>query len=814
MSTASPAPQPRPRRRWWLRLLIVLLALGLISSGGGLWFVTSVMNGSLPKLSGSFQVPQIDQTVRIERDAQGVPSIHGASYPDICFGLGVLHAQDRFFQMDLLRRKAAGELSALVGAVALPMDTQTRVHRFRARMQAVWEAMPPAEKLPIQRYCDGVAWGLANGYVESNAKPFEYHVLRTEPEAWQPEDCLLCVCSMYLELQNSQIAVKKARGKLHKSFPPEVANFFDPDGTPWDAAIDGSTVPIAPIPKKESLNFRLNQNLNRIASAPVSSLAWETPQLGSNNWVVAGKNTRHGGAIVCDDMHLAINLPNIWYRTAMHWTDADGTARRACGVTLPGGPAIVAGSNGYIAWGFTNTEGNWLDLLFIESNPKNRSQYNSTSGWKDISVHQEQIAVKGEAPVSVTIRETEWGPIVEEDQEPPYVIRWVAHQPGGVNLKSMEILQARTLEQALDIANQCGIPHQNCIIGDRSGRIAWTIAGRIPRRPVGGPRGWAQALQHVAWDGFLKPSEYPRVVDPASGRIWTANNRVVGGAMFATLGNGGVDIGHRAGQIRDRLMAIESADEKDMLKVQLDDEARSMQKWKKLFLDTVPKDGSRPKRTELREHVTNWDGHASAAGVGYTVLNHFRNEIRTLVYEPLLELMARKQYLGNYTVAMMQQMEGPLWALVSEKPEHLLHPRYPTWNALFLDAADRTVAVMQSTGTPIDEQTWGTVNGAKVRHPLSAAIPLSGRWLNRPDAPLPGARRDLPRISSPGHGASERFAVSPGKEEQGIFHMPGGQSGHPLSPHYTDGHAAWEQGLPTPFLPGPKVSELIFEKGK
>ncbi|HMO36291.1 MAG TPA: penicillin acylase family protein, partial [Gemmatales bacterium] len=162
--------------------------------------------------------------------------------------------------------------------------------------------------------------------------------------------------------------------------------------------------------------------------------------------------------------------------------------------------------------------------------------------------------------------------------------------------------------------------------------------------------------------------------------------------------------------------------------------------------------------------------------------------------------------------SMMQQMEGPLWTLLDQQPEHLLPPRYPTWRDLCIDAVDRTIIVMQSTGTPLEEQHWGTVNAPRVGHPLSAAVPFSARLLNLPETPLPGSRRDLPRISSTGHGASERFAVSPGREEQGIFHMPGGQSGHPLSPHYQDGHAAWEQGLPTPFLPGPKVSEMIFEK--
>lgn len=205
------APPVRKRRRWWLRIVVVLFAMVLVSGTGGFWYIRSVLNASLPVLSGNFQAASIDATLRIERDSQGVPTLIGKNLNDIAFGLGVLHGQDRFFQMDLLRRKAAGELSALVGKAALPLDTSSRVHRFRSRMKAIWEKMKPEEQLPIKRYCDGVAWSLSNGFAEKGAKPFEYHLLRSEPQPWQPEDCLLCVCAMYMELQSSQIPVELVR---------------------------------------------------------------------------------------------------------------------------------------------------------------------------------------------------------------------------------------------------------------------------------------------------------------------------------------------------------------------------------------------------------------------------------------------------------------------------------------------------------------------------------------------------------------------------------------------------------------------------
>lgn len=816
-SVASPTASsvPRRKRRWILRIFVVLLALVLVASASGLWYVNSVLNASLPVYSGNYQVAGVQKTLRIERDAQGVPTLHGSSFPDLAFGLGVVHAQERFFQMDLLRRKAAGELSALVGAAALPVDKQSRVHRFRSRMRAIWEKMSAEEQEPIKRYCQGVAWGLEHGFAGKGAKPFEYHLLRCELTPWQPEDCLLCVCAMYLELQSDQITVEMIRANLYAAFTPEVARFFDPDGTPWDAAIDGSKVPIASLPTAEQLPLHNDPALKSMAGFEMPKPLSDKPMLGSNNWAVSGKKTKHGGALIADDMHLGISMPNIWYRACLKWTDADGTPRQACGVTLPGGPAIVAGSNGYVAWAFTNTEGDWLDLLAIESDAINNKRYKTLTGVANYVVHEEMIEVKGEKPQPFTVVETIWGPVVAQDRrQTSYALRWVAHDPDGVNMKTTQMLKARTVEEAMNVAASCGIPHQNYVCGDRSGRIAWTIAGRIPKRSAP-QRAATPALKQNPWQGFLTAEEYPRVVEPEQGRIWTANNRVVGGEMFAKLGNGGVDSGLRAGQIRDRLMAVEQADEKNMLAIQLDDEARSLQKWKALFLETVPaEEKDNPRRSALRRLVLSWDGYARSNSVGYLILEQFRSEVASLVYKPVQAMVAQKGAFPDVNIIRLQQMEGPLWAMLTQKPQHLLNPRYETWQAQLLDAIGRVSERMQNTGKPFEEQTWGEANATRVRHPLSAAIPMFSKWLDVPDSPLPGARRDMPRISSPGHGASERFAVSPGKEEQGIFHMPGGQSGHPLSPHYKDGHAAWEQGLATPFLPGAKVSEMVFERAK
>ncbi len=211
--------------------------------------------------------------------------------------------------------------------------------------------------------------------------------------------------------------------------------------------------------------------------------------------------------------------------------------------------------------------------------------------------------------------------------------------------------------------------------------------------------------------------------------------------------------------------------------------------------------------------MEGWGGHASIDSASYRVVRAFRERVRGLVLDPLLApARAKDGKRLRPGTAPNARWEGPVWALVTERPAHLLDRRYESWDALLLDALDATVLELTSDGRPLGDHTWGERNTALIRHPLSRAVPQLGAWLDMPREPLPGDNH-MPRFQSPSAGASERFAVSPGREEQGYFHMPCGESGHPLSPHYADGHAAWVRGEKTPFLPGPAVNVLTLVPG-
>jgi penicillin amidase len=247
-----------------------------------------------------------------------------------------------------------------------------------------------------------------------------------------------------------------------------------------------------------------------------------------------------------------------------------------------------------------------------------------------------------------------------------------------------------------------------------------------------------------------------------------------------------------------------------MLKVQLDDRALLLTRWHDLLLEVLGEGAvsGNPRRAEARHLVEAWGGRAAVSSAGYRIVRAFRLELADQVLGALTA--ACKKADPRFDWDDNRQWEGPLWTLVTERPAHLLNPAFASWDAQLLAAVDKALARIAERGDGLAQRTWGERNTGAFRHPLSRALPWLSSWLDLPADALPGDS-NLPRFQSPTGGASERMVVSPGREAQGIFQMPGGQSGHPLSPHYRDGHAAWVKGEPTPFLPGPATHVLTLE---
>ena len=825
-------------RRRWKALLAIAVLLVLGGAATGVW-ATGKLRGSLPALAGEFRLDGLSAPVIVTRDALGIPTVRGDSREDVARATGFLHAQDRFFQMDLARRRAAGELSALVGPRALVADSQIRVHRFRAEAQRAVAAMDPAWRAILTAYTSGVNSGLSR----LRAVPFEYLVLRQEPQPWRVEDCLLVVSSMFITLQDPDGTYEATIGTMHDVMPEAMANFLAPMGSEWDSPIVGSAFEVPPIPGADVYDLRTrragkSEPHTRPAPNPLRPVEqessnrgtgigswalgmdgrpgfgdWESAAdiegaIGSNSWAISGRLTAEGRALVANDMHLTVRVPNTWYRASLEWPDGtSATRRRLIGVTLPGVPAVVVGSNTHVAWGFTNSQGDWSDIVLLEIDPSDPNRYRTPEGWRPFDRYEETIEVAGEEARQQIVRWTIWGPVIEPDHKGRLrAFRWIAHDADRLGSSITALESAGSVAEAFDAVNGLGTPGQNFVVADETGRIGWTIYGSIARR-VGfdgrRPMSWADGT--LGWSGWLNREEYPRVMDPESGRIWTANARVVDGDMLARIGDGNYEVGSRARIIRERLAAQEQFTAADLLNIQLDTSAEFLRRWRTLLLQTLKTVTDQP-RIRLREIVErDWDGRASPGSAGYRLTRMFREEVTDAIIAFVLVECAEADPTFDYR--SVRRREGPIWKLISERPMHLLDPQYESWDALILRAASNVVARAERDGGL--EEPWSRWNVTTYRHPLSAGLPFVGRWLDMPVQALPG---DLytPNMHWNSSASSERMIVSPGRESEGIMHMPTGQSGHPLSPFYSNSHQAWVTGEATPFLPGRTVYTLTL----
>ena len=833
--------------RWSGAVIGLVLVLALLVYG--------FLRGGAPRLDGDAGLKGLSAEVQVTRDELGVPSITAANRLDAIRTLGFLHAQDRFFQMDLMRRLAAGELSELVGSAAVDFDKRHRLFRLRALATQVLAETTPAQRASVQAYTEGVNAGLK----ALGTWPFEYGLLMRAPKPWVPEDSILVVEAMYFDLQSAEDHHESQLALMREVLSPALFRFLSAPGTQWDAPIVGKPLETPPFPGADVIDLR--KQPSTVSSTAIAAVSepesadigsnnsgeagvfdrhaggmpirlsdptWmlglegtpgmgqdygdEIADIGSNNWAVNKDHGAGGHALVANDMHLGIKVPNTWYRAQWTYPDAamPGGSVTLTGATLPGVPAMVVGSNGHVAWGFTNSYGDWSDLVLLHIDPSDPDQYQTADGWKHFVHHQELVRVKGGKDVSFEVRDTLWGPVLDQDHDGTWrAVHWMGAQVEGTNLELGSMDEARDIQESMAVANRAGMPEQNFMTADVGGHVAWTIAGRIPVRqgfdPLV-PSYWDKP--GTGWTAWLAPEKYPRVVDPADGRLWTANARVVDGPMLALIGDGGYDLGARAGQIRDDLHKQDVFAAKDLLAIQLDDEAKFLARWRSLLLRflTPQRLLNHPERIAFRDTLEKWDGHASVDSVAYRLVREFRNQVEDLAMAPLFATC--KQADPKFDFHSLSQLEGPLWALVSQQPSNLLDPAYKTWDILMLSALNQVTARMTADKNPAG-YTWGERNTVRLRHPLSTALPFLSRFLDMSPVQLPGDS-NMPRVQGVDFGASERMVVSPGHEEDGIFMMPTGQSGWPLSPFYRNSESAWEKGEATPFLPGKAEHTLVF----
>jgi penicillin G amidase len=786
------------RDRWRVSLWTLPLAACCLAS----LLLYFLIKAPLPNEQGSRELEGLRAQVTIDFDELGIPRISASSAADAFQALGFVTAGDRLFQMDLLRRRAAGRLAEIFGRDALQEDRWNRTMGFDQLAATIVSRLPATQRQLLDAYSAGVNQAMAAAAM----LPFEFTLLGYRPEPWRPEDSILVMLGMHALLSWSADQERTAT-VMRQALPGSVVAFLTPESdcyneklTPHNPArCTGGAVPITDLIGV--------MNLARVpANEGEDIVSGSSRQKGSNAWVVGRAKTRDGRAILANDMHLDLAVPNIWYRAELHYPGAV-----LSGLTLAGLPLLIAGSNGRVAWGLTSVEGDFSDLVSIEEDSNWKNRYLTPAGFLPFETRSEIIRVRGSAAETLQVRTTIWGPVLAEPLlGRPVAVHWTALDPASTDLGISDIAGVTTVAAAIALVHRAGGPPVNVLLADDSGNIAWTFMGRLPRRfGMDGlfSESWADGKK--GWDGYIPPDDVPTIVNPPDGYIVSANHRMLGGDYPTAIGHDFAG-GYRAWRIAELLKPLGRSSERDMLALQLDTRTDFYRYYQQLGLHALEGGGltGQFSNVELRHYLEAWDGQAETSSLGLALLVQFRNDLVKAVLEPVLASCREIDPSFRFS---WHNVDVPVRQIIDSGRTELLpdQQRFQDWDSFLRAVLVRSAQklVERHGAKTLAEIRWGDESEVDMHHPLSRSNWFFAWLLDMPRVPLSGCTHCV-RVASGKHGATERMVVAPGHESDGILHMPGGQSGQPGSRHYDDQQQGWIAGRATKFSPGAAVHRL------
>jgi len=729
-------------------LTAVLVIVVVAAIGGFFW-----LRSSLPQVDGAISVAGLNGPVQIERDDRGVPTIRAASLDDAYFAIGFAHAQDRLFQMDLMRRLGAGRLAEIVGAPAVPTDKLMRSLGLYAMAEQEVAVTGPGMKAALDAYAAGVNAFLTQ---RRGALPLEYQLLRTEPEAWQPADSLVWGRIMALQL-SANWHDERLNLTLKKSLPADLFQMLAPEA-------------------------------HSLAGLPAPWFG--KLSVASNNWVIGPAKSRSGAPMLANDPHLGLGAPSIWY--LVHIVTPD---RSWVGVTSPGMPLLVIGANDSVAWGLTTTGGDTEDLFEERSAPGDPSRYQTPDGTAPFETRSETIKVKGGTDVTFAVRTTRHGPVLsdlDDDRKPEDPILALSAAFLLPNDQTPDALfamnMARTAGEFRAALAQFDSPQQNAVYADKNGHIGFLAAGRVPVRKkvfasgVLPAPGWTGEYD---WIGVIPDGQLPQTVDPANGWLATANNKIVTDDYPHFISGRWPDDG-RYRRIAEMLGAKPIFGTEDFEAMQMDTQSAPlrdlMRSWLPQLKDVDP---------TVIALLARWDGRADRDRP-----------------EPLIATL----WMSRTAAMLLQQKLGPSfqdwWFWDDAALRRLLSD--PKWcaprscDAVLSASLTETLSALRARlGDKPSNWKWGALHRMHFRHPVLRNVPLLSDWLD-PDLPTDGdmftVNRGAPIESAnpldlpDAHGPTMRLIVDLKDPMQAVATLAGGQSGNPLSEHYADWLADWRDG--------------------
>lgn len=801
--------------RWLLRLVTGLIGLGLLVLLIGYWF----LERSIPDYSEDFTLPGLAGPVEIVRNNDNVPHIFGQSDEDVFYALGFAHAQDRLWQMTMLRRTVQGRLSEVFGPRTVKIDElMRRYDLYTLALQSV-EAQDAPTKRALEAYARGVnAWiGQVNAGARGRGAP-EFFFFSNEIAAWAPADSIAIIKLMALQL-SGQLEAEVLRARVSMLLPGDRLR---------DILPDDPGQPVTALPDYASLmpGVRPDSSPIRTAEGPLSPFP-RLPFAGASNaWAAAPSRSAAGGTLLANDPHLGFTAPTIWYLARLELQSGG-----VIGATIPGVPAVMIGRSSRLGWALTSSYLDDQDVVMERLNPDNSEEYETADGFKSFETRRSIIQIRGETPITLTLRWSEAGPVLPGSHyglasvTPPghvAALSWTALSAADTSMTSaLRIMQAQDIPQAIEAGRLFVAPSQNLMLADQTG-IAFQVIGAMPRRDPAHPtQGRMPALGTLAtarWQGMFPYENNPRVVNPTSGILGNTNNKTVERPFPDHVSFLWGDT-QRIQRWLTLMKTREVHTRESFIEAQLDTVSPAARTILPLvgadlwFTGEAAPEGT-PERLRQRalELLAEWNG-----------------EMNEHLPEPLIYMA----WMRALQERLIRDELGPLADEFSHIDPVFLERVYrdtggaSVWCDVIQSAAiesctdlarmaldDALLQLTERYGPNPESWRWGDAHQATQDHPVLGEVPLL-RWFVNIRQSTSGGDFTLQRGRTRGtgpepyqnvHGAGYRGVYDFADPDSSVFVISTGQSGHPLSRFYDDLGERWRRGEYVPMSLDPDLA--------
>jgi penicillin G amidase len=740
----------------------------------------------LPREEGRIALDGLEGPVSVRRDRWGVPHIEAQHAEDIWFAEGFCHGQDRLWQMDFYRRVVSGRVSEMAGPEALPVDRLLLTLGIRRTAEREVATLEPELLALLERFCAGVNAAAA----EAPAMPFEMQLLRLEWKPWRPVDILSLGKLLAFGLATNWER-ELLRADMVRALGPELAARLDP--------VYPADNPVVTQEAWSGDGLAIVEQIDAVRR----SIGLAAEASGSNNWAVSGARSATGSPLIAGDPHLPPSMPGIWYQVGLTLGD-----RFVRGASPPGLPGVYMGQNNDVCWTFTNAMPDVQDLFVERIEGEN---YLFEDEWRPLEIVREEIPVKGrDAPEVLDVRLTHHGPLVNEalgaDEAEPLALRWQSLDQPTAFAGMFELHGIRSGPELVAKLEGHSSPASNLVWADRHGSIGYKLIGRLPLRKGGCPDlpkpGWTGEFE---WEGTIPYDELPEAVDPDSGFLVTANNRIVGDEYPHHITSDWLD-GVRAKRIEQLLRASSEHDLDDFEAMQSDNLSLPGIEAARRLGRLAP---SGQREISALERLRSWDGRLGPDSIAGTIYQAFILRLaREVARATIGDRDLCERWLDRADNGFTPHVTSPwrwhshLMDLWEEGDEELIGR---AWDELVLEALSGALDDLSDRFGPDPEAwRWGHVHEMEFPHPLGEANPLLRRLLNR-KVKAGGAQETVSQIAYDPNdpykavwAPSWRMVADPVAPERSRWQMFTGQSGHPASPHYDDLQADWLEGRTQP----------------